>query len=190
MYVWRRVRGLLTRPAAEWRTIAAERDDIAGISQSYVSLLALIPCAALFGGLMLGGGTFLGAVAIYTAMTACVVNWAVSLGAPIAAAVIIDKLSPVFDSDSDATAAFKLVAYSYTPFWLLGIFYISPALQPAVVLGAAWSAALLYTGTPIVMKVPRGRVLVLAASSVVVILAVHAALRAVFGAFGIPYMGY
>jgi hypothetical protein len=188
--VWRRVRGLLTRPAAEWRTIAAEQDDIAWISQSYVSLLALIPCLSLFGGLMFEGGTFLGAVAIYAAMTGCMVNWVVSLGTPIAAATIIDKLSPLFDADSNATAAFKLVAYSCTPLWLLGIFYISPALQPAVALGAVWSVALLCVGAPIVMKVARGRVLAFTASSAVVIVAVHAALRAAFGAFSIPYMGY
>ena len=190
MYVWRRVRGLLTRPAAEWRTIAGEQDDIAAITQSYVSLLALIPCLSLFGGLMLEGGTFLGAVAIYAVMTGCMVNWVVSLGAPIAAATIIDKLSPLFDADGNATAAFKLVAYSHTPFWVLGVFYVSPTLEPAVMLGAAWGAALVYAGAPIVLHVPRGRTVPFVASSVVIIAAAHWALRAVFGAFGIPYMGY
>ncbi|HEX4345959.1 MAG TPA: hypothetical protein VHZ73_00200, partial [Vicinamibacterales bacterium] len=63
MYLWRRIAGLLTRPATEWQMIADERDEIAAISQSYVSLLALIPALSLFGGLWFAGGRFLGAAA-------------------------------------------------------------------------------------------------------------------------------
>lgn len=190
MSLRRRVAGLLIRPASEWRSIANERDEIAAICQSYVSALALIAPLSLFGGLWLSGGRFLGAVAVYTAMTACMVNWVVSLGTSLAAAAVIDKLVPLFDGDGDGTAAFKLVAYACTPFWLLGLFYASATWQPLVLLGALWGAALLYVGGPIVAGVPRQRAAGFAAASILALVAVHEALRGVFGAFGVPYMGY
>lgn len=185
-----RVTGLLVHPVAEWRTIADERDEIAAICQSYVSALALVAPLSLFGGLWVAGGRFLGAVAVYTAMTACMVNWVVSLGMSLAAAAVIDKLVPLFDGTGDATASFKLVAYSCTPFWLLGIFYVSATWQPLVLVGAAWGAALLYLGGPIVAGVPPRRAAGFTAASILALVAVHEALRAIFGVFAVPYMGY
>jgi hypothetical protein len=185
-----RVVGLLVRPAAEWAAIAIERDDVTAISQGYVSVLALVPSGSLLLGLAVAAGRYLGAVGITTAITAAVVSWVIVIAGSIASAVVVDKFAPVFDADGDLTQAFKLVAYSSTPFWLSGLFYVFDSASPLVAIGAAWSAYLLFRGASVVMKTPAARVLPFTAASVVAILVVNVALRAAFTLFKIPYMGF
>src|SRR4051812_23539625 len=108
----RRVAGLLRAPVAEWAVIAAERDDVTAISQGYVSVLALVPALALLLGIAVSGGRFLGAAAISTAVLASIVSWVLAIAGSIASAVVIEKLSSIFDAEGDLTQAFKLVAYS------------------------------------------------------------------------------
>jgi hypothetical protein len=190
MYLLRRVWGLLTAPGREWETIAAEPDEAAGICQSYVGVLALIPAVAPLVGLAVLAGRFLGAAAITTALTAAMVTWVLAVGGTVASATIIEKLSPVFDGEGGLTQAVKLVAYAATPFWLTTASYAVDPKSVIVAAGAAWGATLLYFGAAPVMKVSERRAGPFAAMAVVAIVAANAVLRLVFTAFRIPYFGY
>ena len=185
-----RVVGLLVRPGAEWAAIAVERDDVTAISQGYVAVLALVPSGSLLLGLALAAGRYLGAVGIMTAIIGAIVSWVIVIAGTIASAAIVDKFAPVLEADGDLTQAFKLVAYSSTPFWLAGVFYVLDSASPLLAVGAVWSVYLLYRGAPVVMKTPAGRVLPFTAASAITVLLVNVALREIFVLFKIPYMGF
>jgi hypothetical protein len=190
MYLWRRIVGLLRSPRDEWRVIAAERDDVSAICQSYVSILAVIPPASFLLGIALTAGRYLGAAGISTAIVSAMVSWVLTIGGTVASAVVLEKVSPRLDADGDLTAAFKLVAYASTPFWLSGICYASGLTAPLVALGAAWALWIFYVGAPIVMTVPPARALAFVAASAAIVLGVNTLFRAVFTAFKVPYLGY
>ena len=48
--------------------------------------------------------------------------------------------------------------YSHTPLWLAGIFLLIPGLNFLLILGV-WGVYLLWTGLPLLMRVPRERAL-------------------------------
>ena len=186
----RRIAALFTNPKAEWAVIAAERGDVGSIARNYVALLALIPAGCMLAGLGLTGGRFLGVAGIMTAVLGAAVSWVVALFSSIAAAVVIDKVATVFKSDGDMTQAMKLVAYASTSVWLSGVFYLLAELSPLALGGVLWAIYLLYLGLPVVMKTPHAQVVPFLLVSILVIVAANIALRAVFAAFRIPYMGY
>ena len=132
MNIVARAHGILTDPPAEWARIDGEPGDVIQLLISYVVPLAAIPAlsgffgACLVGVVVPGVGTvrapvlqgFFGAAFGY--VTACATVLLLGL--------VIDLLAPVFSSRRDFERAFKLVVYSYTPFWLAGIFLLAPGL--------------------------------------------------------------
>ena len=71
--------------------------------------------------------------------------------------LVIDLLAPVFGSRRSFEHAFKLVAYSYTPFWLAGIFLLAPGLRFLIAL-SVYGVYLLWKGLPRLMETPRTKV--------------------------------
>jgi hypothetical protein len=190
MYLSRRVARILRDPKAEWAVIAVEHDEVASICQSYVAVLALIPAVCTLLGLGLIGGRFLGFAGISTAITAAIVSWVMAIASTIVAAVVIEKLAPIFKSDGDMTQAVKLVAYASTPVWLAGVFYVLVFAAPLVTVAMLWAVYLFYLGFPPVMKTPPEQVLPYMAVSALAVIVVNLLLRAIFTAFSVPYMRY
>jgi hypothetical protein len=190
MFLARRVARLLRHPFAEWQVIAAERDEVAAICQSYVGVLALIPAGAPLAGLAVVAGRYLGAAAISAAITAAMVTWVLALGGSILAATIIEKASGAFDADGDMTQAFKLVAYACTPLWLSGASYAFGTFPLAAAAGAGWSVWLLGAGAVPVMRVPPERAPTFTLFTIAVIAVAHGILRGIFTFVNMPYFGY
>ncbi len=139
---------------------------------SYVLPMALLPAIASFIGYGFVGangllfrvsGLYWGAaMAIDSLITSLMVYW---LGT-----YIVDWMAPGFGSERNAGRSAQLVAYSYTPAWLAGIFYLLPTLQELVVLGL-YSVYLFYLGLPLLKSTPADqRVAFTITSSIIVII--------------------
>jgi hypothetical protein len=63
--------------------------------------------------------------------------------------------------------ALKLTAYAHTPVWLAGMFLLMPGLRFLTLFGL-YSAWLLWTGLPVLMKTPRGRMPLMTAAIMLV----------------------
>ena len=111
-----RVVAILTKPADEWRTIAAEPATVEGLMRGYAAPLAAIPAIAQFIGFSLIGITvpvFGGAIriGIVRSFANAVVAWVFALVGAWIAALVIEKLAPTFQSRGNTAQALKLVVY-------------------------------------------------------------------------------
>ncbi len=183
----RRVTRILTDPKSEWAVIAAEDDDVGSLYRSYIAILAAVPALSILAGLALAGGRFLGAAGITTAVTAATVSYTMALASPIVIAVVVEKVAPTFKADGSMAQALKLVAYSSTPIWLVGVSSMLIVLSPLVVVGWLWAIYLFYLGLPPVMKTPHEQVMPFMLVSALATIVVNIILSALFTAASIPH---
>jgi hypothetical protein len=160
MNVVRRVMAILIDPRGEWPRIARESSDAVFILAQYVAVLALIPALAGFIGAVLVGVTFpvVGTVRspIFLALLGAIVGYVANFAMVVLLAAIVDGLARRFGGQKNFGNALKLAAYSFTPVWLAGIFLLVPGLRFLTLLGF-YSAYLVWTGLPLLMKSPPER---------------------------------
>jgi len=181
MNIVMRAHAIITDPPTEWTKIDGEPGDVPQLLISYVAPLAAIPAlsgfigACLVGVVVPGVGTVRASVlqglfgAAFGYVTACATVLVLGL--------VIDLLAPVFGSRRNFERAFKLAVYSYTPFWLAGVFLLAPGLRFLVVL-SFYGVYLLWKGLPALMETPRAKV----AAFTVVIVGCAGALTLIFAA--------
>lgn len=159
-------KAIILRPAEEWPRIAADDTTTRDVFLRYIVPLAAIgPLAGfigaqVFGYSVIGGGPFGVTVrqSVGGALVGMVVAFMLTLISFMALALIADFLSPKFGGAMSNEKAFKLVAYSSTPVWLVGIFTLVPSLSPLTIL-ALYSLYLLYSGVGPMLNVPKEKVL-------------------------------
>ena len=177
MSIQTRAIAILTKPADEWRKIAAESATVEGLMREYAAPLAAIPPIAQFIGLIRFG--------IVTGFVYAVVSWVLALVGAWVAAVVVEKLAPTFQSKGSTEQALKLVVYSMTPIWIAGVLYLVPALAVLIILAALYAVYLFYVGLPPVMSTPSAQVIPYMVISAVVIIIVSSVLvyitAAIFG---------
>jgi hypothetical protein len=163
MNVVERVKGIILKPAEEWRVIEGESGNVQYLFVNYVAILALIPLVcgvigtSLVGVSLPGGGTL--RVGFGVSLVTMIVLYLLTFVIVYVLALIIDGLSSRFGGQPHFENALKLSVYSYTPFWLAGIFALHPSLSFLGILGL-YGFYLLYVGVPVLMKVPRERALI------------------------------
>jgi hypothetical protein len=182
-----RVVAILTKPADEWRTIAAEPATVEGLLRGYAAPLAAIPAIAQFIGFSVIGITvpvFGGAIRIgfVRAFTNAVVFWVFALVAAWIDAVVIEKLAPTFQSRGNTAQALKLVVYSMTPVWVAGVLYLVPALSPLTIIAALYAIYIFYLGVSPVMGTPSDKVIPYMLVSALVIIIVSVVVGAITAA--------
>jgi hypothetical protein len=160
MNIATRAHAIITDPPTEWAKIDGEPGDVAQLLISYVAPLAAIPAlsgfigACLVGVVVPGVGTVRASVlqgffgAAFGYVTACATVLVLGL--------VIDLLAPVFGSRRNFERAFKLAVYSYTPFWLAGVFLLAPGLRFLIVL-SFYGVYLLWKGLPALMETPQAK---------------------------------
>src|SRR6202163_1693385 len=159
MHLLDRVRAILLTPQTEWPVIARERGDASRLFLRYVAVLSLIPALARF-----IGTSLIGAYApIGSSLAGALVTYLSGFAVVYGLALIIDALAPRFGARKDFAGALELTVYSYTPVWLAGIFLLVPGLSFLVILGLH-GVYLLWTGLPILMRVPAEKALPYAAA--------------------------
>ena len=169
MSIQTRAIAILTKPADEWRKIAAESATIEGLMREYAAPLAAIPPIAQFIGIIRFG--------IVTGFVYAVVSWVFALVGAWVAAVVVEKLAPTFQSKGSTEQALKLVVYSMTPIWIAGVLYLVPALAVLIILAALYAIYLFYLGLPAVMSTPSDKVIPYMVVSAVVIIIVSVVLE-------------
>lgn len=177
---------VMKRPAAEWPVIAEEPASIASLYGGYVAILAAIPALAGFIGLSVFGISvpFVGTVRVpfMSGLVQMLVSYGLGLAAVYGLAWLASFLAPRFGGEADLLKGFKLAAYSATAAWLAGIFTLIPVLSPLGIVGL-YSVYLLYTGVPVLMRVPREKALVYTVVLLVCAVVAGIAISAVSGAF-------
>lgn len=177
MSIQTRVIAILTKPADEWRKIAAESATVEGLMREYAAPLAAIPAIAQFIWIM--------RFRFVTGFVFAVVSWVFALVGAWIAAVVVEKLAPTFQSKGSTEQALKLVVYSMTPIWIAGVLYLVPALAVLIILAALYAVYLFYLGLPPVMSTPSDKVIPYMVVSAVVIII----LSIVFGAIATAIFG-
>jgi hypothetical protein len=189
-----RAKGMLLSPRAEWPVAAAEPDTVGGLYSGYILLLAAIPAlVTLLTSTLIGVsvpllGTY--RVGIATGLTSAVVRYALTLVAVYVVALIVDALAPTFGAEKNRIQALKVVAYSYTAFWVVSVVGIIPGLALlAALAGGIYSIYLLNMGLPFTMKCPPERSIGYTAVTVIVTIVAGVVLGLVVGALGLGMGG-
>jgi len=86
-----------------------------------------------------------------------IVQWIAMAGGIYLTAYVINFLAENFGAKKDFDRAFSLVAYSYTPMLIAGIFYLLPALSWLALLAGLYGLYILYLGMQPMMKVPEDK---------------------------------
>ena len=173
-----RVKAIITTPKTEWPVIANEPGDAGFLFPNYVAILAAIPAVCSFIGLVVFG------VPIVFALVGAVVKYLLTFVVLYIVAMIVDALAPTFGGQKNFAAALKVTVYSYTPYWLAGIFTLIPGLRFLTILGL-YGLYLLYLGLPPLMRCPEDKAIVYAAAVVVCALVLSWVLVAVLATIGI-----
>jgi len=181
-----RVVNILTKPAQEWPVIAGEPRDIVGLYRSYIVILAAIPAICSFIGFSVFGmslplvGSF--RIPLATGLANMAVSYVLGLVGVYVAALVIAKLGPTFQSESDVAQALKLVAYSWTPGWLAGVLSLIPALAILSLLAALYGLYLMYLGIGPLMKTPAEKKIPYLVVSIIVLLVLFFVMGAIAAA--------
>jgi hypothetical protein len=186
----KRVTGILTNPRAEWIAIAAEPDDVAALYRNYIVVLAAIPAVSMFLGLTIIGMPLLGRYGVTSALASAIAMYVSSLVAPFIAAVVIEKLAPRFASTGNTAQALKLVAYSSTPVWVAGVFYLVLVLAPLALIAALYAIYLFYLGLPVMMRTPYDKVVPFMVVAAIAVVVLNVVLRAIVSLLGVPTYGF
>ena len=187
-----RATNIILKPAQEWRVINGEMTTPAELLINYAApLTAIAAVCRCIGTTMIGvplplAGTV--RVGIVRGFSSALVSWILGLIGAYLAALVVDKLSPTFQSRGGTTQALKLVVYAATPVWLAGILNLVPAFLPLQVLIAFYAVYLFYLGLPVLMQTPADKVipymLVSAVAVVVLAVVIGAILAALTGGVG------
>jgi Yip1 domain len=189
-----RAKNMLLTPKTEWEVVKSEEPNVPGIITGYVLPLAGVAAAAAFVGYGLIGLNMFGFRirgidwGLYQAVTVL----ATALLSVFISSFVIDALAPSFGSEKNMGRSVQLVAYSYTPAWVGGIFAILPSLAIIGSLASLYGLYLLYIGIPSLKKTPIDKHVGYFVVSLIVIIVVYIVLglilaKILLSVFGLSY---
>ena len=159
-HVW----GLLSHPEEEWKSIRKENCTIGKCYCSHVLMLAAIPPLAGYIGTTQVGWSFGGfevhRLTTQSALQIAIITYLTMLVAVFSLGKAIHWLGQTYGSKQTVPQAIALAAYTATPLWLMGFFFLYPVLWFNMLIGLpalAYTVYLLYTGVPVMMSVSQER---------------------------------
>jgi hypothetical protein len=159
-HVW----GLFFHPKLEWKSIKDERCTIGKCYCSHVLILAAIPALAGYVGTTQVGWSFGGFEAhrltTQSAMQIAILTYLTMLVAVFSLGKAIHWMGQTYGSKQTLPQAIALAAYTATPLWVMGFFFLYPILWINMLIGLpalAYTVYLLYTGVPVMMSVNQER---------------------------------
>lgn len=151
-----RVKAILASPRSEWQVIATEPTRAVDIYTGYVLPLALIgPVAFAIQQVAVGTGLPLVGVvkaALMAGIGAALLAFAFALLQVFVLSYVVNALALKFGAIPDRLGALKVVAYSLTPIWLVGVVYLLPAFGFLWVFAAIYAMILAFLGLQAVMR--------------------------------------
>lgn len=183
MNIYQRAKNLLLAPAKEWHSID-EEDVNSSHVLTYLLVLALIPAVAGFIGMGFIGLNVFGihSGSIGWGFRNAISSYLGIVGGAYISAFVIDFLADKFQATSSFNVAFKVVAYSYTPMCVAGVFYLIPSLSFLVPLAGLYGLYILYTGMKPMLKVPEDKMMGYFIVCLLSIIVVSMVVGAIFGA--------
>jgi hypothetical protein len=183
-----RVKNILLQPKSEWEVIAGESTTVGGLFTGYAAILALLPVvggivAMGLLGISAGGMGGLGGAGLSIGLSAVVamtvIGYVVGLAVLWLMSFIVNAVSPSFNGKSEMVQATKLMTYSSTPNWVVGLVSpFIPIVGSLLGIGAiAYAVYLIYLGLKPVLGVPQEKV----AGFTVVIVLIYIVLSLVVG---------
>jgi hypothetical protein len=169
-----RVKAILLKPVDTWPVIKSEAKTEKQIYTEYVMILAAVPLVAGF----LGQWLFGYGLPFFRGISWMVVAYALSLVGVFVMAKIVDALAPSFQGQKSGVNSLKLVAYSMTASWVIGVVAIIPSLAPLQILGL-YSIYLFYVGLPHLMECPADKTLVYTIAVLIIGIVVFAIIGAI-----------
>lgn len=185
MNIIKRAKNIVLTPKNEWSEILEEEYSWSKLLTSYLLPLALIPAIGSFIGYGIIGQSVLGIQVggdIGWGIRQALISLIATFGGVCLTALVINLLAEQFSSVKNFDKAFALVAYSYTPMCLAGIFYVFPALSVLALIAGLYGLYILYTGLQPMMQSPTEKTSVYFIVSLVCVIVVSAILSAVLGA--------
>ena len=159
-HVW----GLIFNPKGEWKSIKSERCTIGKCFRSHVLILAAIPAIAGYIGTTQVGWSFGGfevhRLTTQSALQIAILTYLTMLVAVFSLGKAIHWMGQTYGSRQPLPQAIALAAYTATPLWLMGFFFLYPVLWINMLIGLpvlAYTVYLLFTGVPVMMSVSRER---------------------------------
>jgi hypothetical protein len=152
-----RAKGTLLDPRAEWQVIEREPADTGALLKGYVAILAAIPAVCGFIGTSIIGIAGY-RTPVLLGLVSAIGGYLLTFVGVYIMAFVIDELAEKFGGRRGFAGAFKIAVYAPTAAWLAGVFTAIPVLVILAALGL-YTFYLLYTGLPILMKVPEDNVL-------------------------------
>jgi len=157
--------GILTRPSSEWNRLAELGENSRAIMLLYPMLWAILPAVAwYFGTTQVGwtvgsgdnviklteGSAKLISFLFYGGMVTCVA----------AIGYFIHWMSETYGAESSLTKGILIASICATPLFIAGAVGFYPILWLDMLVGVfaiSWSTYLLFTGIPVVMRIPETR---------------------------------
>lgn len=151
-----RVASILRSPRQEWQAIAAEPTGAVDIYTRYVLPLALIgPLALAIHQVAIGTPLPLVGVvkvALVAGIAAALLTFAFAILQVAVLSWAVNAFARKFQAVPDRLAALKVVAYSLTPVWLVGVLYLLPLLAFLWVFAAIYAVFLAFLGLQALMR--------------------------------------
>jgi hypothetical protein len=177
MRMFKRVKGLILSPDAEWAAIEAAPASVAALYRDYILILAALPPFASFLGAYFFGVSHGTAGLVHPTFVGgllrAIVQYGLSLPMIFVVAFITSSIAPYFEGKANDARALELIAYSCTPAWLATLFGLIPGLRFLDILGF-YGLYLFYLGLPRMTKCPRDHADVFALAVIVVMIATGA----------------
>ena len=178
-----RAMGIILRPEETWVTIKDEETSVSQMFKEYLAILAIIPAVAGFLGAVFKTGFF-------NALVWGVLFYALSLGGVWIAAKVLSFLATNLRIEHDDLSVFKLVAYSYTAFFIAGIFFLIPPLNFLSIVGL-YGFYLFYLGLSQLLecsKEEKFNFTVISMFAFALILVISFALAGLISGIEVPYL--
>ena len=157
--------GLLTRPSAQWRTIADLPEDSFRTLLLYPCFLAILPAVAWYYGTSRVGWTVGDQgetikLTVESARQITILFYLAMLGSVAVIGYFVHWMSDTYGANSSLTKGIVIAGLTATPLFIAGLVGFYPLLWIDLLIGVAavsWSVYLLYLGIPIVMGIPEER---------------------------------
>ena len=176
MNLLNRVINIITKPKEEWLVIKDEDISTKQLFVSYVAILALIPAVASF------IGNFFTRFPVSYGIGVAIVTYIMTFVGIYLSAFVINLLAPNFESTQNMNNALKLVAFSYTPIWVGGIFNIIPSLSVLGSIFGLYGLYLLYLGIEPMMATPSAKRISYLVVSLLVLFVIYIVIGLIVGA--------
>jgi Yip1 domain len=194
MNIVERAKKIIISPQTEWNVISNETPNTSAIITGYVLPLAGAAAIAAFIGYGLIGFNygFFRLKGIDWGLYQAINVLAGALLSVFVSSFVIDMLAPSFGSEKNMGRSVQLVAYSYTPAWVGGLFAIIPSLAIIGSLAGIYGLYLLYLGMPKLKKTPADKHVGYFVVSLIVLIVVFVVVglilsRIMLSLFGLSY---